>query len=86
MTGDSKPGYILTCEDCGQKFKAHKRRNGEVYCGPCRTKITRKRIRDRARGIAAETNTGGELSSVAARAREAKMTYGQYVAAQRGGA
>lgn len=71
--------WKAACEDCGAEFDAKYRRAGAVLCPKC--------LEARRRGEAKKTtvaNTG--LAAIAVRAREAHMTYGQYVAAmQRGG-
>ena len=77
MRGKSKARRVV-CESCGLEFPAKYRRMGPVLCPRCREAQTRNNARTRK---AKANNT--ELAAVAARAREAHMTYGQYVASMR---
>lgn len=77
MRGKSK-AQRMVCEGCGLEFPVKYRRLGPVLCPRCREAQTRKNARTRK---AKPANT--ELTAVAARAHEAHMTYGQYVASMR---
>lgn len=79
MRGNGKERRLV-CECCGEGFPAKNQRQGDILCPKCRARAAKQkaRMKDKTAGV------NMELTSVAARARQARMTYGQYVASLRG--
>lgn len=65
------------CKFCGQEFTGGR---GKLYCSTeCKSKALIRQNREK------KGNYGAELQRIAAEARKAGMSYGQYVAAMEGG-
>ena len=85
-----KRGYIRTCVRCGVTLYGVGRR--AKYCPERRRLVSNERARERrrrckakAQEAARKTYSGPDVRAVAAQADAAGMTYGQYVAAKKGG-
>lgn len=75
----------MTCTICGQEFVGRRRAN---FCPECRSKRRRGTYQNKQlKKAEAERNARAiasisDISEIALLAREANMSYGQYVAAQ----
>ena len=70
-------GRSAVCEGCGAEFPVKNRRSGPVLCPQCRNQQYKRARMERLRRNSTQSNQA--IASVAAQAREAHMSYGQYV-------
>ena len=74
---------IAVCEGCGVEFPVKNRRSGPTLCPRCRNQQYKRARKERLRRNSSQSNQA--IAGVAAQAREAHMSYGQYVAERNGG-
>lgn len=79
MRGPGKE-RLMVCESCGAEFHACNERQGAVLCRKCQNRKYKMQYKMRK----ALQPSNHALSVVAAQARAAHMTYGQYVATMGG--